>query len=106
MPPQTLEPITRSPGLRPVTPGPDRLDHAGDLAARRERSRRLELVAVLDDQNVGIVDPARLDHRSAPRRRPGLGIGHLLQDQRLGAADALAQHRFHAAVPLGECGEH
>ena len=41
--------------------GSHRLDDACDLAARRERPRRLELVAVLDDEEVGIVDAAGLD---------------------------------------------
>jgi hypothetical protein len=39
----------------------DALDHAGDLTARRERARRLELIFVLDDQDVGKVDRAGLD---------------------------------------------
>jgi len=57
----------------------DALDNAGDLAARREGARRLELVLVLDDQEVGIVDRAGLhrdDHLPLARRR----IGDLLQD--------------------------
>jgi len=38
-----------------------RLDHARDLAARRKRALRLELVEIADDQRVGKIDRAGLD---------------------------------------------
>ena len=55
-----------------------RFDHAGDLAARRERPGWLELVAVLDDQHVGIVDRAGA-HANQYLAFPDLRIGHLFQ---------------------------
>ena len=101
MPPEMDEPMTRSPGLKLRDAGAHGLDDAGDLAARRKGARRLELVAVLDDQEVGIVDPAGLDgeqHLSGTR----LGIGQLLKLKRLRAADAGAQNRLHALASPGD----
>ena len=60
MPPQPIEASMRSPTLRLVTPCPTADNDAGDLAARRERPARLELIQVLDDERVGIVDAAGL----------------------------------------------
>ena len=52
----------------------DAFDHAGDLAPRRERPGRLELVFVLDDQDVGIIDRTGLDRdHDLPRRRHRIG---------------------------------
>ena len=69
------EPAMAEHGDQPVADGPavdalaHRLDLAGDLAAGRERPRRLELIFVLDDQHVGIVDGAGAD--PGPATRPG-----------------------------------
>jgi hypothetical protein len=38
-----------------------RSNHASELAARRKRQRRLELIFVLDDENIREVDARRLD---------------------------------------------
>ena len=57
-------------GLQLRHAGADRLDHAGHLAARRERPRGLELIAVLDDEHVGIVDAAGLDGEQHLSRLP------------------------------------
>jgi hypothetical protein len=77
----------------------DRLDHAGDFAARREGAVGLELVLVLDDQDVGVVHAAGLD-RQHHLAGAGLRARKLLEDQGLGSAHALAQHRLHAVSPM------
>ena len=77
----------------------DRLDDAGDLAARRERPRRLELVLILDNQHVGEVHPHRLDRHNG---EAGLGLRarHVLQHQGVRAAHGLAQQRLHIRLPV------
>ena len=52
------QPVADASSLDPLA---HRLDYARDLAARRERPRRLELIFVLDDQHIGIVDRAGAD---------------------------------------------
>ena len=52
------QPVADAPALDALA---DRLDLARDLAARRERPRRLHLIFVLDDQHVGIIDRRRAD---------------------------------------------
>ena len=71
MPPEMRRADDAVAGLELRDAGADRLDHAGHLAARREGPRRLELVAVLDDQQVGIVDPHALTRtRISPAPAP------------------------------------
>ena len=62
------------------------LDHAGDLATRRERAIGLELVFVLDDQDVGKVDRAGLD-RDDDLSGTGYQIGQLDHFQSFRSAD-------------------
>ena len=99
MPPHPQEPITRSPGFRSVTPSPTLSTSPATLAAGAEGAGRLELVAVLDDQRVGIVHAAgaHADHRLAGA---GHGVGDLLDHQRVGPADLLRQHRAHSKLSL------
>ncbi len=49
--------------------GADRLDDARNLAARRERTGRAELVHVADDERVGEIDARRLDRDANLARR-------------------------------------
>jgi hypothetical protein len=54
----------------------DAFDDARNFTAGGERARWLELVFVLDDENVGIVDRARLDrHHDLSRSSDGIGQG-------------------------------
>ena len=85
-------------GRDPFHPFADIPDDAGHFGSRREGQRRLELVAVLDHQHVGEVDGAGvdIDHDLAGGR---LRIFDLLEHQRLGRAELLAQDGFHRPRP-------
>ena len=87
------QPVARRPAGDAL---PHRLDHAGNLAARRERPLGPELIFVLDDQHVGIVDRAGpdVDQQLA---RAGDGIGKLGELERLGAAGGAGEERLHRA---------
>ena len=80
----------------------DRLDHAGVLGARHEGQRRLDLVLVLHDQQVGEVEARGLD---LDQHLAGLGLGRrqLLPLQRLDADRVLAKPCMHVE-PLRQCG--
>ena len=73
----------------------DGLDNAGDLAAGREWPLRLELIAVLDDQRVGIIDAASGDGDQDLALACDR-ICNLLDCQRFGTADGAAEHGFHS----------
>ncbi len=78
----------------------DRDDLAGELAARGERHRGLDLILALDHQHVGEVDRRRVHpHHQLPRSRHR--IGDLVDDEvfrrSVGAAD---QRRASAAPPV------
>ncbi len=74
-------------------------DLAGDLAARREGQRRLELIFVFDDQHVGEIDGRRMDLEQH-LALAGFGRRHLLDDEAFGRAVFLAQNGFHGRLPL------
>jgi hypothetical protein len=96
--------IARPDGRDAVTDG---FHDAGELAARRKRQRRLELVFVLDDEDVGKVEARRLhgDHDVAGARRRR---GHLLNLQPIRRPELGTQQRFHEqtipAIPLRPSG--
>ena len=75
-------------------PGADGAHPTGDLGARRERQRRLELVHVLDDQDIGEVDGAGLDVDD-DLTVVGRRVVDLLQHEGLGGPEGLAQHGSH-----------
>src|SRR5215510_2617847 len=75
-------------------PGPDGCNRAGDLAAWRKRTWWLELIAVLNDEQIRVVDAAGLD-RQQDLAGAGRRVWHLLQHQRFRSPHALAQHRLH-----------
>ncbi len=79
----------------------DRFDLAGDLAARRERARRLQLIFVLDDEDVGIIDRAGA-HPDQQLTRPGDRIGHIVEAERLGTARSMGTKRFHPVLSSNE----
>jgi hypothetical protein len=69
----------------------------GDLGAGREGERRLELVQVLNDEDVGEVDRARPDvhdHLSFG----GSWLVDLLEPQRLGRAELAAEDSSHGSA--------
>ena len=70
------------------------LDRAGELAAGRERERRLLLVAPGNHQRVVEIEPDRGDahHRLA---RAGAGLVDVGQDEVVGRTEAGAEDRFH-----------
>src|SRR5690606_32653164 len=72
----------------------DRADHPRDFGAGRERQRRLVLVPVLDDEDVGKVHAGCLDahHHLA---RLGGERRKLLDHQGIRRSPRLAQNRFH-----------
>ena len=84
--------------------GADALDHAGELAARRERERRLGLVLAGDDQRVEEIqaDGRDLGHDLA---RPGDRIGDVREHEVVGGAEAMAENGFHGAARMvrGRC---
>jgi hypothetical protein len=73
----------------------DLLDHAGDLAPRREGQLGLELVLVLDEEDIGKIHPARL-HGNQKLSLARFGRGNVLDHERVGRPPILAQHGFHA----------
>ena len=79
-----------------------RLDDAGNFSARRERTRRLELIFVLDDQNVGIIDGAGL-HAHEQLAGGGNGIREVGQLQRLRTAGRGGEQGLHCAA-FGKAG--
>ena len=96
------EPAGAGAGGDPVADGPvgdvgaDGGDRAGDLAARRERQRRLELVEVLDHQHVGEVDAAGVDVDD-DLVRPAARVGDLLDDEVLGRSVGVEDGGAHRA---------
>src|SRR5262249_5320910 len=64
--------------LEARSPGPDGCNRAGDLAAWRKRTWRLELIAVLNDEQIRVVDAAGLD-RQQDLAGAGRRVWHLLQ---------------------------
>ena len=74
--------------------GPDRDDVSRHLGSRREREGGALLVPVLDEQEIGEVDPARA-HPQEYLALPGLGPRNVLEDERLGRAVLLAEERLH-----------
>ena len=64
-----------------------RSDDTGNLAAWRERTRRLELVFVLDDEHVGVIDRAcaHADQQLSGGRDRRVDVAQL---KRFGSADA------------------
>jgi hypothetical protein len=87
------------------TPQPGRIaalaerDHPSrQFGAGREGERRLELVLVLDDETVEEVERGAhdLDDRFAGA---GDGVFDLLQHERLGRSEPLAQHGLHEGIP-------
>src|SRR6185503_6239432 len=95
-------------GLDPLHTVAYGLDYACYFAAGRKRPRRLELIAILDDEQVGIVDPAGL-HGNEHLAGAGLGIGQFFKHQRVRPAYLLAQHGLHRRclleLDLGWCFE-
>src|SRR5690606_12309697 len=75
-------------------------DNPRNLAARSERARRFELIAIGDDQHIGIVDRARLDvdHDLAGRRGRARQFADL---QRVGAAGLRRQKGLHSTLLMG-----
>src|SRR5262249_38044128 len=73
------------------------LDRAAELAARRERERRLALIAAGNDQRVIEVEPDRGDayDRFAG---PGRGIRDVGEFEIVGTAEAGAEDGFHGAA--------
>ena len=78
----------------------DALDHAGELAAGRERKRRLGLVFAGDDQGVEEIQPDRRDlgHDLA---RSGHRIGDIGEHEVVGGAEALTENGFHGGCSNG-----
>ena len=92
--------MTRSPGWNSVTPGTDALDHAGELAAGRERKRRLGLVSAGDDQGIEKIQPDRRDlGDDFPRSRNR--VGDIREHEIVGGAEALAENGFHGNCSHG-----
>ena len=79
-PPRPTEASTRSPTATLVDVGPDRHDVAGDLAARDEGERGLDLVLPGHEEAVDEVHAGRLD-RHGHLAGPGLGVGPFLHPQ-------------------------
>ena len=72
-------------------------DRAGDLAARREGQRRLELILAADNQGVDEVDARGSDlehHGARPRRR----LLHLVNHERARRSELGANHLAHWAT--------
>ena len=76
------------------------LDHAGNLGARRERPLRLDLVAVLDDQDVGVVHTHGVDReQDLPSR--WRRVWKVLEYQCLWSAGFMADDCFQGPVSSG-----
>ena len=88
--------ITRSPGLKRVTPVATGGDHAGGLQTRAERQRRLGLIAPGHHDRVGVVHRRRL-HVDQYLARSHLGRRDVLDPQRLDLAPRAAEHGPHQA---------
>src|SRR5437899_139688 len=74
--------------------GADALDHAGKLAAGRERKRRLGLILAGDDEGVEEVQSDR-DDLGDDLARCWRGVGNVAEHEVVGGAEALAENGFH-----------
>ena len=72
---------------------------AGELAAGRERKRRLGLVLAGDDQRVEEVQPAR-HHPDQDLARSGDGVGDVREHEVVGRSESLAEDGFHGCAAL------
>ena len=81
-------------GLELGNPGAHALDHARELAAGRERERRLGLVFPGDDQGVEEIESDRRDlgHDLA---RSGNRVGHIPEYEVFGCAVTFTKNGFH-----------
>jgi hypothetical protein len=80
---------------------PDALDHAGELAAGRERKRRLGLVSAGNDQGI---EKIQADRRDPGHHFPRSGnrIGHIREHEVVGGAVALTENGFHGNCSQGQ----
>src|SRR5262249_14484823 len=72
-------------------------DRAAELAARRERERRLALIAASDDQRVVEIEPDRGDAHDR-FAGPGRGLPDVGELKIVGTAEAGAEDDFHGAA--------
>jgi hypothetical protein len=75
----------------------NRGDNAGNFSARRERSFRLELVSVLNNEGIGVVHVAGF-HLNKNFSEARLRIRQLLNCQFFRATSDLALNSFHPAL--------
>ena len=94
----TVKAATRVPGFRPVTPSPDRLDHAGRFHPGRVGQLGLHHVGALAEARVGEVhaDGVDLDEHHAG---PHVGLGHVGQGQHLRTTGLREDDRSHLRLP-------
>ncbi len=86
-------------GLESIHAVARRFDDARDFATGREGERRLDLILVLDDQDVGEIHARGLhrNHDFAGTRRRRLDV---FDDERLGRSVGFAENGFHFVVAI------
>jgi hypothetical protein len=76
---------------------PHRVDHTRDLGAGGKRTRRLVLVEILNDQEIGIINAAGA-HGDTNLPRTGDGFRDVVEHQGFGTAGVLAEQGFHEGI--------
>jgi len=71
--------------LEPCHTFADGIDDARNLEAGREGAGRTNLVLVFDDEGIGVIDAAEA-HDDTHLTAAGRRLGHLAQNERIGAA--------------------